>query len=147
MADNPTSQDLKQKEEQVKKGLFQQAKAWGDSSLPQAALATLIFPQHFRPLHPLPMLFPPVLLLSSYLNLNGYVTDAAGISAAWSGLYALLASRRRYAVMKKFGTRGLLRGATFGLAAANMLGGGISYAFGKSGRAESWIGKGKEDSE
>jgi hypothetical protein len=42
----------------------------------------------------MPMLFPPVLLFSSYLNLSNYKTDAAGITAAWSGLYALLAIRR-----------------------------------------------------
>ena len=41
------------------------------------------------------MIFPPVLLLSSYLNINGFKTDAAGISAAWSGLYLLLAMRRK----------------------------------------------------
>lgn len=41
------------------------------------------------------MLFPPLLLFSSYLNLSDYKTDAAGITAAWSGLYALLAMRRR----------------------------------------------------
>jgi hypothetical protein len=41
------------------------------------------------------MIFPPVFLLSSYLNINGFATDAAGISAAWSGLYLLLAMRRK----------------------------------------------------
>jgi hypothetical protein len=41
------------------------------------------------------MAFVPVLLFSSYLNLSGYKTDAAGTTAAWSGLYALLAMRRR----------------------------------------------------
>lgn len=48
-----------------------------------------------RPFQPLPMFFPPVLLLSSYINLNGYKKDAAGMSAAWSGLYMLLAGRRK----------------------------------------------------
>lgn len=48
-----------------------------------------------RPFQALPMLFPPVLLLSSYLHVNGYKKDAAGISAAWSGLYVLLAGRRK----------------------------------------------------
>jgi hypothetical protein len=41
------------------------------------------------------MMFPPVLLFSSYLNLSNYKTDSAGLTAAWSGLYALLAMRRR----------------------------------------------------
>ena len=40
------------------------------------------------------MMFAPVLLFSSYLNLSNYKTDAAGITAAWSGLYGLLALRR-----------------------------------------------------
>jgi hypothetical protein len=35
-----------------------------------------------------------MLLFSSYLNLSDYKTDAAGITAAWSGLYGLLAMRR-----------------------------------------------------
>lgn len=87
------------------------------------------------------MLFPPVLLLSSYLNLNGYKTDAAGISAAWSGLYLLLASRRKQKVLQKFGTRGILRGATMGLAAVNLAAGGIAWTFGKPGRDDKWIGK------
>jgi uncharacterized protein (TIGR03382 family) len=63
--------------------------------VPPTLLATLITAQHFRPFQPLPMIFPPVLLFSSYLNLSGYEVDAAGITAAWSGLYGLLALRRR----------------------------------------------------
>jgi hypothetical protein len=66
-----------------------------ENSVPPTLLATLITAQHARPFQPLPMLFPPVLLFSSYLNLGNYKTDAAGITAAWSGLYALLAIRRR----------------------------------------------------
>ena len=65
-----------------------------ENSVPPTLLATLITAQHARPFQPLPMLFPPVLLFSSYLNLSNYKTDAAGITAAWSGLYALLALRR-----------------------------------------------------
>lgn len=65
-----------------------------ENSVPPTLLATLIFAQHARPFQPLPMMFPPVLLFTSYLNLSGYESDAAGISAAWSGLYALLAMRR-----------------------------------------------------
>jgi hypothetical protein len=66
-----------------------------ESSFPPTLLATLVTAQHLKPFQPLPMLFPPVLLLSSYLNINGFKTDAAGISAAWSGLYLLLAMRRK----------------------------------------------------
>ena len=65
-----------------------------ENSVPPTLLATLITAQHARPFQPLPMLFPPILLFSSYLNLSDYKTDAAGITAAWSGLYALLAIRR-----------------------------------------------------
>lgn len=76
------------------------------------------------------MLFPPVLLFTSYLNLNGYTKDAAGLSAAWSGVYMLLASRRKHRVVQKFGARGLIRGATFAVAGANLIAGGVSYTFG-----------------
>jgi hypothetical protein len=65
-----------------------------ENSVPPTLLATLITAQHARPFQPLPMIFPPILLFSSYLNLSNYKTDAAGITAAWSGLYALLAMRR-----------------------------------------------------
>lgn len=41
------------------------------------------------------MAFTPPLLFASYTNLAGYPTSGAGIAAAWSGLYALLALRRR----------------------------------------------------
>jgi len=66
-----------------------------ENSVPPTLLATLITAQHARPFQALPMAFAPVLLFSSYLNLSGYKTDAAGTTAAWSGLYALLALRRR----------------------------------------------------
>lgn len=77
------------------------------------------------------MLFPPVLLFSSYLNLQGYKKDSAGVTSAWSAAYMLLASRRKQSIRGKFGARGLVRGATLGLCAANVLGGGLAYAFGK----------------
>ena len=84
------------------------------------------------------MLFPPVLLFSTYLNLSDYPTDSAGITAAWSGLYILLASRRKVAGASfarrlggKFGARGLTRGAAMLLAGGNVVGCGITYAFGR----------------
>lgn len=43
----------------------------------------------------------------------------------------LLASRRKYKVKEWFGTRGVIRGATMALCAANLVGGGVGYAFGK----------------
>ena len=66
-----------------------------ENSVPPTLLATLISAQHLKPFQPLPMMFPPILLFSSYLNLSDYKTDSAGITAAWSGLYALLALRRK----------------------------------------------------
>lgn len=78
------------------------------------------------------MLFPPVLLASSYLNLYDYTTDAAGINAAWSGLYLILARRRRPEhMMQKFGARGIVRGAAIGVCAANAVAGGWVYATGR----------------
>jgi hypothetical protein len=85
------------------------------------------------------MVFPPVLLFSTYLNLSGYAVDSAGITAAWSGLYLLLARRRKSAGIggfagrlgSKYGARGLTRGAAMGLAALNVVGGGVTYAFGE----------------
>ena len=84
-----------------------------------------------RPPSPLPLLFPPILLFSTYLNISDYKVDAAGISAAWSGLYLLLARRRKQPLVNKFGTRGLIRGATLGLCGVNLVAGGIVYAVGK----------------
>jgi hypothetical protein len=84
------------------------------------------------------MLFPPVLLFSTYLNLNNFLVDSAGITAAWSGLYLLLARRRKSAglgiagrLTSRFGARGLVRGATMGVAAVNLVAGGVTYAFGR----------------
>ena len=109
-----------------------------ESSLPPTLLATLITALHARPFQPLPMLFPPVLLFSTYLNLSGFVIDSAGLTAAWSGLYLLLARRRRIAggnfvgrMGSRFGARGLTRGAAMGLATVNLMGGGVTYAFGR----------------
>ena len=77
------------------------------------------------------MLFPPVLLFSSYLNVNGYKADSAGITSAWSAAYMILARRRKQGISNKFGARGLIRGGTMGLCAVNVVGGGLAYAFGR----------------
>ncbi|KAK4496377.1 hypothetical protein PRZ48_012357 [Zasmidium cellare] len=108
--------------EDAKKGIFQYAKAWGAT-----LLATLITAQHMRPFQTLPMLFPPILLFSSYLNVQGFQKDAAGLTSAWSMCYFLLASRRKTPIMKRFGTRGVVRGATLGLCAVNAVAGGWAY--------------------
>ncbi|OCK93882.1 uncharacterized protein K441DRAFT_660646 [Cenococcum geophilum 1.58] len=118
-------------EERVKQGTIHSLRTWGENPLPPTLLATLITAQHMRPFQPLPMIFPPILLFSSYLNINSYKIDAAGITAAWSGLYLLLASRRKQGLAKKFGARGIIRGATLGLCATNLAGCGVAYAFGR----------------
>ena len=43
----------------------------------------------------------------------------------------LLASRRKQPLARKFGTRGLIRGATMGLCTINLVCGGLVYALGK----------------
>ncbi|GAB7345512.1 hypothetical protein MBLNU457_3829t2 [Dothideomycetes sp. NU457] len=112
-------------------GALQYIKAYGESSVPPAILATLITAQHFRPFQTLPMLFPPVLLFSSYLNVNGYPTNSAGITSAWSAAYLVLARRRKQKFANKFGARGVIRGGTLGVCAANLVGCGVAYAFGR----------------
>ncbi|WPH02199.1 Hypothetical protein R9X50_00505400 [Acrodontium crateriforme] len=115
--------------EKAEKGAMQYAYAWGGNSFPPALLATLIAAQHLKPFQFMPMLFPPALLASTYLNLNGYKKDAAGASAAWSAAYLVLARRRKQGFSNKFGVRGVVRGATMALCVANVLGGGLAYVF------------------
>ncbi|RMZ89408.1 hypothetical protein DV736_g3363, partial [Chaetothyriales sp. CBS 134916] len=127
-----------------KQSLIVRAKHWGEyllnllleSSLPPTLLATLIFAQHARPFQFVPMLFPPLLLFSTYLNLNGYKIDSAGTTAALSGSYLVLAGRRKQGIWSRFGTRGVIRGATMGLALANVIGGGLAYTFGRRAKEE-----------
>ncbi|KIW67076.1 hypothetical protein, variant [Phialophora macrospora] len=116
--------------EQAKDSLVVTAKKWGENPVPPALLATLVFAQHARPFQPLPMLFPPLLLFSTYLNLQGFKIDSAGTTAALSGAYLVLAGRRRMGFVNKFGARGIIRGATMGLCLVNLVGGGLAYSFG-----------------
>ena len=90
--------------------------------------ASLIAAQHLQPPQLVPLLFPPVLLFSSYLNLLDRKADAAGLSGAWSGLYLLLASRRKHSLRQKWSLRGVVRGSSMGVCAINMLAGGFVYA-------------------
>jgi hypothetical protein len=90
------------------------------------------------------MLFPPVLLFSTYLNLSGFQTDSAGLTAAWSGLYLLMARRRIVAganfssrLGNKFGARGLTRGSAMILSGVNVIGCGVTYALGRRKDEES----------
>ena len=110
--------------------------SFSESSVPPTLLATLITAQHARPLQLLPLSFAPVLLLSSYLNIYGHKVDSAGIGAAWSGLYLLLARRRKQTFASKFGVRGVVRGGTTGLCVAQVVSGGMVYAVGKGEREE-----------
>ncbi len=136
----------KKAEEEVKTSAIGYAKAWGriqsltpyfqrqalisyeESAVPPTLLATLVTAQHARPPQFLPLLFPPVFLFSAYLNIYDYKKDSAGITAAWSGLYLLLARRRKHPLMQKWGTRGIIRGSTMGLCITNLLAGGFVYA-------------------
>jgi hypothetical protein len=84
------------------------------------------------------MLFPPVLLFSSYLNLSSFEIDSAGLTAAWSGLYLLMARRRKATganfgarLGSRFGARGLTRGSAMVVSGLNVVGCGITYAFGR----------------
>ncbi|KAI0407995.1 hypothetical protein F4802DRAFT_496666 [Xylaria palmicola] len=111
------------------KSVRDKLEAWGNSSFAPTGLATLITPLHLRPAQPLPLLFVPVLLFSSYANLQGFKIDSAGVTMAASGTYALLALRRRPAggFRAKFSVRGVVRGAAIGVGAINALATGWVY--------------------
>lgn len=92
-------------------------------------------------MQPLALSFAPALLFSTYLNLNNFVTDSAGFTAALSGLYLILARRRKapgatmgQRFMGKFGVRGVFRGLTMGVAGVNVIAGGLVYGFSKRER-------------
>ncbi|KAJ9660407.1 hypothetical protein H2198_002525 [Neophaeococcomyces mojaviensis] len=122
--------------EKAQQSFLQKAKTWGENPVPPAVLATLIFAQHARPFQTVPMIFPPLLLFSTYLNLQGYKIDSAGTTAALSGSYLVLAGRRRLGFMNKFGARGIIRGATMGLCLVNLVGGGLAYGFGSRSKED-----------
>ena len=83
------------------------------------------------------MTFVPLLLFSSYLNVAGFKIDSAGMTAAWSGLYVLLAARRRPATLRnKISARGVVRGAAMGLGVANAVAGGWTYGTGDRKKEE-----------
>ncbi len=82
------------------------------------------------------MLFPPIFLFASYLNVNGYKKDAAGLSSAWSAAYLVLARRRKQGFGSKMSAPGLLRGATLAMCLVNAVSGGLVYAFSKREEGE-----------
>ncbi|KAI2610413.1 hypothetical protein GGR54DRAFT_632923 [Hypoxylon sp. NC1633] len=109
--------------------------AWGNSSFAPTGLATLIAALHFRPLQVRPMLFVPILLFSSYSNLQGFKIDSAGVTAAASGTYALLAMRRRSGTfMSRFTIRGVVRGSAVAVGLINTVAAGWVYATGDRAR-------------
>ncbi|KAI1389234.1 uncharacterized protein F4822DRAFT_405410 [Hypoxylon trugodes] len=113
------------------KSIGSQFEAWGNSSFAPTGLATLITALHFRPLQIKPMLFVPILLFSSYANLQGFKIDSAGITAASSGTYALLALRRRPNTFRsRFSIRGIVRGGAIGIGLMNVIAAGWVYAKG-----------------
>lgn len=92
-------------------------------------MASLVTALHWRPFQALPMLFAPLLAFSSYLSLAGFKMDGAAMTAAWSGIYVLLAARRRPASLRsRFSVRGVVRGTTMGLGAINCVAGAYTYA-------------------
>ncbi|KEF56036.1 uncharacterized protein A1O9_07617 [Exophiala aquamarina CBS 119918] len=125
-----------QQQEKAKESFIVTAKKWGENPVPPALLATVIFAQHARPFQAVPMIFPPLLLFSTYLNLQGYKIDSAGTTAALSGTYLVLAGRRRLGFVNKFGARGIIRGATVGLCLVNLVGGGLAYGFGSRSKED-----------
>ncbi|EEY19704.1 conserved hypothetical protein [Verticillium alfalfae VaMs.102] len=103
---------------------------WGTSCMPPAIHAILIAALHGKPVQPLPLLIAPALLFSSYVSLAGFPTDAAGLTCAWSGIYTLLALRRRQPIRSKFSARGVVRAGALSLGLANCVAGGFAYAGG-----------------
>ncbi|RKF65278.1 hypothetical protein OnM2_010011 [Erysiphe neolycopersici] len=97
--------------------IYQSLKDWGCSPLPPTILATFITALHFRPFQAFPMIFPPVLLFTSYLNLQDLTKESAGLSATWSGLI-----RNRFLT-----ARSMTTSAAIGLAAINCVCGGLTY--------------------
>ncbi|KAJ3574370.1 hypothetical protein NPX13_g4388 [Xylaria arbuscula] len=114
------------------KSVKAQLESWGNSSMAPTGLASLITALHLRPAQPLPLLFVPVLLFSSYANLQGFKIDSAGVTMAASGTYALLALRRKPVggLRGKFSVRGAVRGSAIGLGVVNAVAAGWVYATG-----------------
>ncbi|KAK6955982.1 hypothetical protein Daesc_003629 [Daldinia eschscholtzii] len=69
--------------------------------------------------------------MGNYANLQGFKIDSAGITAAASGTYALLAMRRKpNTFMNRFSIRGLVRGSAVGIGLINAIAAGWVYGTG-----------------
>ncbi len=86
------------------------------------------------------MLFPPVLVFSSYLNVQGFKKDSAGLMSAWSMAYFVLARRRQHKLGQKLTARGVTRGATMALCAVNAVAGGWAYWRGNRDEVKPLVG-------
>ncbi|CAK7203270.1 hypothetical protein SEUCBS139899_006001 [Sporothrix eucalyptigena] len=149
--DNIVAQEAEAAVEAVKStSLIEKLDAWGSSAFPPMGLATLITALHARPLQPFPLLFAPALMFAGYVNVAGYAIDAAGMTAAWSGLYVLLSLRRRSAkggsgliarawtpASQRTSTRRIntparrvVSAAAMGLGTTNFIAGGVTYTTG-----------------
>jgi hypothetical protein len=101
-----------------------------ENSFNPVLLATLIAPQHLRPLRFPGALFPPLLLGDAYVSLAGHKAPAAGFLAGASALYAALALRRpRGATARRrwLSVRGGLRAASVAFCAVDVVAGGLAW--------------------
>jgi hypothetical protein len=90
-------------------------------------VATLITAQSLRPTRPLGLTMSAAFIGTSFVSLHGYKSDAGGLLAASSGLYAVMAMRRKFGLRDRFGPRGILRGVTVGLCAIDVVSGLLVY--------------------
>ena len=107
------------------------------SAVPPSLLATLVIALHTRPRQIVPLaLITPPLFVATYLNLAGFPTAAAGITGAWSGLYAVMAMRRRQGIRGVLSMRGGVRGLAVGVGIVNAAAGGWTWLRGDYERDE-----------
>ncbi|KAL9124926.1 MAG: hypothetical protein Q9217_005796 [Psora testacea] len=90
-------------------------------------LASMVLAQALRPPQYLMLLFPPVLLLSTYVNILDLKEESAAITGSWSALYYVLSRRRKQEITQKLTYRGLIRGGTQATCLMNILGCGYVY--------------------
>lgn len=101
---------------------------WLESAVPPTVTASMMLARAVRPVRFLQLPFPFVLLTGAWFNTMGATTEAAGITASWSGVY-IVASRGfpsfREASQKSL--RGMVRTGTIAMCWMNLLGGGYVH--------------------